>query len=129
MPGGLRRPPTIARRAAVISSGLRWSLPPMRNVNALKRKPDRSSSNDSRPQFVDDWVTWAAACRTVHPGHKDGVSHCSGVRVSRKSASSARCSSEITKVEAEWRAHLGLKAYDELRAALVSLREPTDPYR
>jgi DNA-binding MarR family transcriptional regulator len=36
---------------------------------------------------------------------------------------------EITKVENEWREHLGAKAYDELRAALVSLREITDPYR
>ena len=36
---------------------------------------------------------------------------------------------EIAKIEAEWRAHLGAKAYDELRAALVSLRDVTDPYR
>lgn len=36
---------------------------------------------------------------------------------------------EIAKVEADWRAHLGATAYDELRAALVSLREITDPYR
>lgn len=36
---------------------------------------------------------------------------------------------EIADVEAEWRKHLGVKAYGELRAALVSLREITDPYR
>jgi len=36
---------------------------------------------------------------------------------------------EIAKVETEWREHLGAKAYDELRAALLSLREITDPYR
>jgi len=36
---------------------------------------------------------------------------------------------EIAKVENEWREHLGAKVYDELRAALVSLREITDPYR
>ena len=36
---------------------------------------------------------------------------------------------EIAKIEAEWRAHLGAKAYGELRAALVSLRDVTDPYR
>lgn len=36
---------------------------------------------------------------------------------------------EIASVEAEWREHLGVKAFDELRAALVSLREITDPYR
>ena len=41
----------------------------------------------------------------------------------------ATAAAEIAKVEAEWRAHLGAKAYDELRAALVSLREVTDPYR
>jgi DNA-binding MarR family transcriptional regulator len=36
---------------------------------------------------------------------------------------------EIAKVEAEWREHLGAKAYDELRTSLASLREITDPYR
>jgi DNA-binding MarR family transcriptional regulator len=36
---------------------------------------------------------------------------------------------EIANVEAQWRSHLGDRAYDELRAALVSLREITDPYR
>ena len=41
----------------------------------------------------------------------------------------ATAAAEIAKVEAEWRAHLGAKAYNELRAALVSLREVTDPYR
>ena len=33
------------------------------------------------------------------------------------------------KIEADWRTHLGATAYDELCAALVSLREITDPYR
>jgi DNA-binding MarR family transcriptional regulator len=41
----------------------------------------------------------------------------------------ATAAAEIAKVEAEWRAHLGARAYDELRAALASLREITDPYR
>jgi DNA-binding MarR family transcriptional regulator len=41
----------------------------------------------------------------------------------------ATAAAEIAKVEAEWRAHLGSKAYGELRAALVSLRDVTDPYR
>jgi DNA-binding MarR family transcriptional regulator len=36
---------------------------------------------------------------------------------------------EIGKVETEWRNHLGAKAYGELRSALESLREITDPYR
>ena len=36
---------------------------------------------------------------------------------------------EIANVENEWREHLGTNAYDELSAALVSLREITDPYR
>lgn len=36
---------------------------------------------------------------------------------------------EIARVEAEWRAHLGVEAYDQFRTALVSLREITDPYR
>jgi DNA-binding MarR family transcriptional regulator len=41
----------------------------------------------------------------------------------------ATAATEVAKIEAEWRAHLGAKAYDELRAALVSLRDVTDPYR
>jgi DNA-binding MarR family transcriptional regulator len=41
----------------------------------------------------------------------------------------ATAATEIAKVEAEWRNHLGAKAYDDLRVALVSLREITDPYR
>ncbi|RDH78010.1 MarR family transcriptional regulator [Mycolicibacterium moriokaense] len=41
----------------------------------------------------------------------------------------ATAAAAVAKVEAEWRAHLGASAYDDLRAALVSLREITDPYR
>ena len=41
----------------------------------------------------------------------------------------ATAAAEIAKVEAEWRRHLGTKSYGELRAALASLREITDPYR
>ena len=33
------------------------------------------------------------------------------------------------EVEAEWTAHLGAQAADQLRAALTRLREITDPYR
>lgn len=36
---------------------------------------------------------------------------------------------EIARVEAEWRDHLGAASYGQLRAALVSLRQITDPYR
>ena len=52
VPGGLRRPPTIARIAAVISSGVRRSSRAMRDITALNRNPERISSNVSRPQFV-----------------------------------------------------------------------------
>ena len=41
----------------------------------------------------------------------------------------ATAAAEIAKVESEWRKHLGANAYEELRAALLSLREITDPYR
>ncbi|HKV19666.1 MAG TPA: MarR family transcriptional regulator [Mycobacterium sp.] len=41
----------------------------------------------------------------------------------------ATAAAEIARVEAEWQAHLGAKAYDDMRSALVSLREITDPYR
>lgn len=40
----------------------------------------------------------------------------------------ATAAAEIAKVESEWRKHLGAKAYEELRAALLSLREITGPY-
>lgn len=36
---------------------------------------------------------------------------------------------EIDRVEDEWRKHLGHKAFAQLRAALISLRAITDPYR
>ncbi|MDZ4267569.1 MAG: MarR family transcriptional regulator [Mycobacterium sp.] len=35
---------------------------------------------------------------------------------------------EVARVEATWRKHLGDKAFDQLRTALISLREITDPY-
>ncbi|MCX2933594.1 MarR family transcriptional regulator [Mycobacterium sp. CVI_P3] len=35
---------------------------------------------------------------------------------------------EVAKIEHQWRKHLGAKRYHELRAALVDLREITDPY-
>ena len=41
----------------------------------------------------------------------------------------AAAAAEVGKIEAEWRSHLGATAYAELCAALVSLREITDPYR
>jgi DNA-binding MarR family transcriptional regulator len=41
----------------------------------------------------------------------------------------AAAAAEIRRVEAQWREHLGAKAYGQLRAALASLREITDPYR
>jgi DNA-binding MarR family transcriptional regulator len=41
----------------------------------------------------------------------------------------AAAAAEVVMIEDEWRRHLGAEAYAELRAALVSLREITDPYR
>ena len=41
----------------------------------------------------------------------------------------AAAAAEVGRIEAEWRSHLGATAYAELCAALVSLREITDPYR
>jgi len=35
----------------------------------------------------------------------------------------------VTEVEEEWRAHLGERRWRQLREALTSLREVTDPYR
>lgn len=36
---------------------------------------------------------------------------------------------EVTEVERQWRKHLGARRYREMRAALVALREITDPFR
>jgi len=41
----------------------------------------------------------------------------------------ATVASELTKIEAEWRDHLGAEAYDSMRSALTALSEITDPYR
>ena len=41
----------------------------------------------------------------------------------------ATAAAEVARIEAGWRTHLGAKAYDDMRAALLSLREITDPYR
>ena len=35
----------------------------------------------------------------------------------------------LAEVEDEWRAHLGERRWRQLREALTSLREITDPYR
>lgn len=36
---------------------------------------------------------------------------------------------EIAKLEGEWRAHLGARRFEDLREALLALREITDPYQ
>ena len=41
----------------------------------------------------------------------------------------AAAAAEVAAVEALWRAHLGTETYAGLVAALVSLREVTDPFR
>jgi len=51
------------------------------------------------------------------------------VTLSGKGVSLCRAAAaEAAKVEQDWRKHLGTKRYQELRAALVALREITDPY-
>ncbi|MGP4054475.1 MarR family winged helix-turn-helix transcriptional regulator [Mycobacterium sp. 4D054] len=39
-----------------------------------------------------------------------------------------RAGAEVARIEQEWRKHLGDKAFDAMRTALLSLREITDPY-
>lgn len=41
----------------------------------------------------------------------------------------AAAATEIAAIEAQWRRHLGAARYDQMREALVTLREITDPYR
>lgn len=36
---------------------------------------------------------------------------------------------EEDRIEAEWRAHLGVERMDQLRSALIALRDITDPYQ
>jgi hypothetical protein len=36
---------------------------------------------------------------------------------------------EVEVIESEWREYLGDKQFDAMRAALIALREVTDPYR
>ena len=36
---------------------------------------------------------------------------------------------EVSRIEAQWRTHLGARAYRQLRESLSALRELTDPYR
>lgn len=41
----------------------------------------------------------------------------------------AVANAEVARVEREWEDHLGSVAYRDLRSALLTLREITDPYR
>jgi len=40
----------------------------------------------------------------------------------------AAAASEVQAIEAQWRKHLGARTYDDMRAALIALRDITDPY-
>ncbi|PRC46081.1 MarR family transcriptional regulator [Mycobacterium sp. ITM-2017-0098] len=40
-----------------------------------------------------------------------------------------RAGVEVAEVEKEWRKHLGGRRFDAMRAALLALRDITDPYR
>ncbi len=52
------------------------------------------------------------------------------VTLSEKGADLCRVAAEeVARVERQWREHLGARPFDALRAALLSLREITDPYR
>ncbi len=51
------------------------------------------------------------------------------VQITERGAESVRVgAAEIARIEAEWTAHLGETKATQLRAALTSLREITDPY-
>lgn len=51
------------------------------------------------------------------------------VTLSDKGADVCRmAAAEVARVEKRWRKHLGDRAFDDLRTALISLREITDPY-
>ncbi|MEC4614654.1 MarR family winged helix-turn-helix transcriptional regulator [Tsukamurella tyrosinosolvens] len=52
------------------------------------------------------------------------------IRLSARGAGVADvANAEVAHVEREWEDHLGAAAYRDLRAALLKLREITDPYR
>ncbi|WP_248492076.1 MarR family winged helix-turn-helix transcriptional regulator [Tsukamurella sp. PLM1] len=47
----------------------------------------------------------------------------------RGAEAAAAADAEVARVEREWEDYLGADAYRQMRAALVKLREITDPYR
>lgn len=75
--------------------------------------------------LIEQLATAGYVTRTPDPA--DGRARL--VRLTTKGLGLCRtAATEVAKVEDEWRNHLGAKRYHELRAALVALREITDPY-
>lgn len=63
----------------------------------------------------------AATSRTRHPARL--------IRAAERGLAARRIADPVAaEVEAEWRAHLGERLYEQLREGLTRLREITDPY-
>lgn len=98
-PGGMRLT-DLAEQARVTKQTAGALVDQLERAGYVTRRPDPS---DARARLVTLTDKGAEMCR--------------------------RAGAEVARVEQEWRRHLGDDAYAALRAALLSLREITDPYR
>jgi DNA-binding MarR family transcriptional regulator len=66
----------------------------------------------------------------VHRGPDPSDARARLVTISERGIAALAVAREVERqVEAEWRAHLGARAAEQLRTSLTRLREITDPYR
>ena len=90
----------LAEQARVTKQTAGELIGQLERAGYVQRRPDPA---DARARLVNLTDKGVALCRTA--------------------------SAEVAKVEAEWRNHLGDNAFDHMHAALLALREITDPYR
>ena len=98
-PAGMRLT-DLAEQARVTKQTAGALVDQLERAGHVTRRPDPS---DARARLVTLTVRGAEVCRLA--------------------------ATEVAGVEETWRKHLGDKAFDALRAALISLRDITDPYR
>lgn len=98
-PGGMRLT-DLAEQARVTKQTAGALVDQLERAGYVTRRPDPT---DARARLVTLSDTGVEVCR--------------------------RAGAEVQRVEARWREHLGDKAFDAMRDALISLREITDPYR
>ncbi|MGE2722986.1 MarR family winged helix-turn-helix transcriptional regulator [Mycolicibacterium celeriflavum] len=97
--GGMRLT-DLAEQARVTKQTAGALLDQLERTGYVVRSPD---PNDARARLVTLSEKGMAVCRAA--------------------------GEEIAKLEDEWRAHLGSRRFENLREALLALREITDPYQ